>query len=163
ADARPEAGRPGARSRAPQRGVLRRRAGIAADACGAAGSAARAGPRRRGAGADPRSGRAGHRRRHGRRDRLEHHGAARRGPARAATGRVNLVAGTAGLLRVDRAGVDALNGADEALTLATLPDWSSVTAGEMVATIKVIPFAVRGDALARAIEAAGAARLRVLP
>ena len=72
---------------------------------------------------------------------------------RAGTGRVNLTAARSGLLRVDAARVDALNQADESLTLGTLPDWSSVTAGEMVATIKVIPFAVPGAALAQAVTA----------
>ena len=82
---------------------------------------------------------------------------------RAGTGRVNLVAHRAGLLRVNAAAVDALNGVDEALTLATLPDWASVTAGEMVATIKVIPFAVGGGPLSRAVAAAGPGTLRLHP
>ena len=73
---------------------------------------------------------------------------------RASTGRVNLVAEAAGLLMVDRAGVDALNAVDEALTVATLPDRTSVGAGEMVATIKIIPFAVPGPVLDRAVMAA---------
>ena len=38
------------------------------------------------------------------------------------TGRVNLVAAGDGVLRVDRAAVDALNGGDPGITLATLPD-----------------------------------------
>ena len=38
------------------------------------------------------------------------------------TGRVNVFAETAGLLRVDAAAVAALNGVDPAITLATLPD-----------------------------------------
>ena len=51
--------------------------------------------------------------------------------------------------------MDALNRADEALTLGTLPGWASVARGEMVATIKVIPFAVPGAALERAIGPGG--------
>jgi molybdenum cofactor cytidylyltransferase len=70
--------------------------------------------------------------------------------SRAATGRVNLQAGAAGLLRADAARIDALNAVDEAVTVATLPDASPVAAGEMVATIKIIPFAVPGHVLARA-------------
>ncbi len=69
---------------------------------------------------------------------------------RASTGRVNLIAGTPGLLQVDRAGLDALNAVDEALTVATLGDAASVAAREMVATIKVIPFAVAESVLAEA-------------
>ena len=75
------------------------------------------------------------------------------GRTRAGTGRVNLVATRPGLLRIDAPKVNALNQADESLTLGTLPDWASVTTGEMLATIKVIPFAVPGPALAQAIEA----------
>ena len=82
--------------------------------------------------------------------------------SRAGTGRVNLLATAPGLLRVDASRVHALNGADESLTLGTLPDWASVAAGEMVATIKVIPFAVPGAALDRAVEA-GAGALRLHP
>ncbi len=69
---------------------------------------------------------------------------------RASTGRVNLVATTPGLLRVDRAGLDALNAVHEALTVGTLPDAASVAAREMVATIKIIPFAVAESVLAEA-------------
>ncbi|MBP0492924.1 NTP transferase domain-containing protein [Pararoseomonas indoligenes] len=66
---------------------------------------------------------------------------------RAATGRVNLLAETAGLLRVDAALVDRLNALDESLTLATLPDFTVVQPKDMLATVKVIPFAVPGGAL----------------
>jgi molybdenum cofactor cytidylyltransferase len=66
------------------------------------------------------------------------------------TGRVNLVAAGDGVLRVDRAAVDALNGGDPGLTLATLPDKARVSGGQMVATVKIIPYAVAGAELARA-------------
>lgn len=65
-------------------------------------------------------------------------------PDAAFTGRVNIRAGAAGVLVVDRAGVDALNRIDEAVTLATLPAYRTVTTGEMIATVKIIPFAVSG-------------------
>jgi molybdenum cofactor cytidylyltransferase len=71
---------------------------------------------------------------------------------RAATGRVNFTAETAGLLRVDAARVDALNAIDPALTIATLPDYAVVAARDMVATVKVIPLAVAG-AMLQAAEA----------
>ncbi len=67
--------------------------------------------------------------------------------SRAATGRVNLIAEVNGLLRVDADHVNRLNAVDEALTIATLPDCSPVAARSMVATIKVIPFAVSADVL----------------
>ncbi len=72
---------------------------------------------------------------------------------RAGTGRVNLHAQSAGLLRVDASRVDFFNVQHEALTVATLPDYSVVAARDMVATIKVIPFAVPGAVLDR-VEAA---------
>ncbi len=71
-------------------------------------------------------------------------------PTRAATGRVNLVATSAGLLRADPHRIDAVNAVDEAVTVATLPDATPVAPGEMVATIKIIPFAVAGETLDRA-------------
>jgi molybdenum cofactor cytidylyltransferase len=67
--------------------------------------------------------------------------------SRAATGRVNLFAETAGLLTVNAAAIDRLNALDESLTIATLPPFVPVEAKEMVATIKVIPFAVPGPVL----------------
>jgi molybdenum cofactor cytidylyltransferase len=63
------------------------------------------------------------------------------------TGRVNLFAETAGVVRIDRAAVDSLNRIDPAITLATVPDYATVTAGQMVATAKIIPFAVARAAL----------------
>ena len=67
--------------------------------------------------------------------------------SRASTGRVNLFAESAGLLAVDAGAVDRLNRLDESVTLATLPPFTPVRAREMVATIKVIPFAVPGGVL----------------
>ena len=70
------------------------------------------------------------------------------------TGRANLFAEQAGVLVVDRYGVDRLNGVDEAITLATLPAYKPVVAGEMIATVKIIPFAVAGQARDAAVAAA---------
>jgi molybdenum cofactor cytidylyltransferase len=67
--------------------------------------------------------------------------------SRAATGRVNLLAESAGLLVLDAARIDAVNAVDESLTVATLPNYTPVAAREMIATIKVIPFAVPGRVL----------------
>ncbi len=61
---------------------------------------------------------------------------------RAATGRVNLVAARAGLLAVDAPAVHAMNAVAEGITIATLADGARVAPGEVVATIKIIPFAV---------------------
>ncbi|NKC31568.1 NTP transferase domain-containing protein [Falsiroseomonas selenitidurans] len=68
--------------------------------------------------------------------------------SRAATGRVNLFAESAGLFSLDAALIERLNAVDESVTIATLPNHSVVSAKEMLATIKIIPFAVPGRVLA---------------
>ena len=60
----------------------------------------------------------------------------------ARTGRVNALAAQAGLAVVDAAAVGSFNAASEALTLATLPPLQRVEPGDLVATLKIIPFAV---------------------
>ncbi|MCO6390506.1 NTP transferase domain-containing protein [Aliihoeflea aestuarii] len=72
----------------------------------------------------------------------------------AATGRVNIHAAEAGLFTVDKGVVDALNSVDPAITIATLPPFERVQAGQMVATIKVIPFGVARDVLSAAFAVA---------
>ena len=46
------------------------------------------------------------------------------------------------MLVVDRAAVDRINGVDEAITFATLAAFKPVVEGEMIATVKLIPFGV---------------------
>jgi len=70
-------------------------------------------------------------------------------------GRVNLLADRPGVLRLDVGAIHALNGIDPAITLATLPDNTRVSDGMMLATVKIIPYAVPGAAVARAAEALG--------
>ncbi|MGE0499978.1 MAG: NTP transferase domain-containing protein [Rhizobiaceae bacterium] len=84
-------------------------------------------------------------------DALRHAGVAAK-PA--STGRVNLHAAASGVFRVDRALVDAVNAVDPSVTLATLADYAAVEAGQMVATVKIIPFAIPGAVLDRAIAVA---------
>ncbi|MDO9487453.1 MAG: NTP transferase domain-containing protein [Sphingomonadaceae bacterium] len=71
-------------------------------------------------------------------------------------GRVNLIAATDGLVRVEAAVVAALNAVDESLTLGVLPPFERVVAGDIVATIKIIPYAVPGHSLDAALAAAAA-------
>ncbi|PZF76856.1 4-diphosphocytidyl-2C-methyl-D-erythritol kinase [Aestuariivirga litoralis] len=66
------------------------------------------------------------------------------------TGRANLHAACHGLALVDVERVRALNRLHESLTLATVQPFAIVEEREMVATVKVIPFAVPRDVLARA-------------
>ncbi len=60
----------------------------------------------------------------------------------ATTGRVNIHATSNGLFVADKARVDRLNRVDPAITLACLADHVSVAAGDMVATLKIIPLAM---------------------
>lgn len=69
-------------------------------------------------------------------------------------GRVNLTATCDGLLVYDPAWVDRLNSVDEGLTLGLLRPFERVRSGDIVATIKIIPYAVAGRALADAIAVA---------
>jgi molybdenum cofactor cytidylyltransferase len=66
-----------------------------------------------------------------------------------ATGRCNLYAEHDGVAVIDVDGVDALNAVDEAVTIATVPRFARVAAGEMAATVKIITFAVSGETVAR--------------
>ena len=59
-----------------------------------------------------------------------------------ATGRANLKATAPGLLRINVDAVNHLNEIDDGITVATLPAFSVVRAKQMVATVKIIPFAV---------------------
>jgi molybdenum cofactor cytidylyltransferase len=68
--------------------------------------------------------------------------------APAFTGRANLFADQKGLLVFDRDRLDRLNLIDEAVTLGTLPPYAVVEPRQMVATVKIIPFAVPEDAVA---------------
>jgi molybdenum cofactor cytidylyltransferase len=58
------------------------------------------------------------------------------------TGRVNFVAEVAGLFVVERDRIDRFNLVDETITLGTLEPYSVVAPKQIVATLKVIPFAV---------------------
>jgi molybdenum cofactor cytidylyltransferase len=82
---------------------------------------------------------------------------------KAFTGRVNLFAERAGLVLVDAEAIARLNGVDEAITAATLAPFRAVAPGDMVATVKIIPFAVPGEALEAGLQAVGAAAVSVAP
>jgi molybdenum cofactor cytidylyltransferase len=83
----------------------------------------------------------------------------------ASTGRVNLYAGADGLLSVDAMRVLAANRVHEGLTVATLHPDTVVSAGQMIATIKIIPYAVPTVALEAVLAAVrgSVAALRVSP
>jgi molybdenum cofactor cytidylyltransferase len=77
------------------------------------------------------------------------------------TGRVNLFAAKAGLVIVDADKIAGVNGIDEAITAATLAPFRAVAPGDMVATVKIIPFAVPSAVLDAALAAAGEGAVRI--
>jgi molybdenum cofactor cytidylyltransferase len=82
----------------------------------------------------------------------------------AATGRVNLFAKQAGLFIVDKHLIDAINLVDPSVTVATVAANSSVLADQMVATVKIIPYAVPAPVMAEILALArGAEAFAVRP
>ena len=79
------------------------------------------------------------------------------------TGRVNLFAERAGLAVIEAEAIDRVNAIDEAITVATLPRYRAVADGDMVATVKIIPFATRGETLEAALAAAPTGAIAVQP
>jgi len=81
------------------------------------------------------------------------------------TGRANLVAEAAGVVVLDRDRLDRLNLVDESVTVGTLPAYGVVAPKQMVATIKIIPFAVPRATVdtCAAIGREAGALLRVAP
>jgi molybdenum cofactor cytidylyltransferase len=74
--------------------------------------------------------------------------------AAAFTGRVNLHAEARGLFVFEPGRIDRLNLVDEAITLGALPPFSVVEPRQMVATVKIIPFAASEEALKQCVQAA---------
>lgn len=76
------------------------------------------------------------------------------------TGRVNLLATGPGIARIDAPRVHAVNAADPAITLATVPEWARMDAGGMVATVKIVAYGVpRARVAAAAMAGAGGVAL----
>ncbi|MDE2603315.1 MAG: molybdopterin-binding/glycosyltransferase family 2 protein [Bradyrhizobium sp.] len=82
---------------------------------------------------------------------------------RAFTGRSNLFAARAGVLMVDRAAVDSINRVDESITFATLPAFKAVVPGEMIATVKIVPFGIESGLCEMAVAAARSGSMSVAP
>jgi molybdenum cofactor cytidylyltransferase len=82
---------------------------------------------------------------------------------RAFTGRSNLFAARAGVLMVDRTAVDSINRVDESITFATLPAFKAVVPGEMIATVKIVPFGIESGLCERAVAAAKTGGMSVAP
>src|SRR3954462_15488444 len=80
---------------------------------------------------------------------------------RAFTGRANLFAARAGVLVVDRSAVDRINGVNGAISFATFSAFKPVVEGEMIATVKLIPFGVQARLRDAAVAEAGRDALRI--
>ena len=61
---------------------------------------------------------------------------------KAFTGRCNLFATGRGLIVLDQERIDSINLVDEGMTVGTLAAYTQVEPGQMVATVKIIPFAL---------------------
>jgi len=72
----------------------------------------------------------------------------------AGTGRVNIYAAADGLFMAEEAAIHRVNEVEGSITLATRPPMSMVPAGEMIATVKIIPFAVPQTSLIQVVHAA---------
>ncbi|MEQ5868795.1 molybdopterin-binding protein [Sagittula sp. NFXS13] len=81
---------------------------------------------------------------------------------RASTGRVNIHAEAPGVIEVLAERIQALNAVDPMITVATVPEWQRVGPRSMVATVKIISYAVREAALDAACHA-GQSALRLRP
>jgi molybdenum cofactor cytidylyltransferase len=79
------------------------------------------------------------------------------------TGRANLFSTVHGVLRLDPAAIAAANAIDESVTVATLPDFARVAPRQMLATVKIIPYAAPAAAVERAAAALGDGAMRVHP
>ncbi|WP_299674690.1 molybdopterin-binding protein [uncultured Roseobacter sp.] len=78
------------------------------------------------------------------------------------TGRVNLLAEGPGVAMLDVSALDAVNRVHPMITLATVPAHQQMSDGGMVATIKIISYAVPADALQEACAVAREA-IRLAP
>ena len=72
------------------------------------------------------------------------------------TGRANLYADQAGVLLIDETRLRQINHLHESLTIATLPDFARVGKRDMLATVKIIPFATPREVLEKALSIVGA-------
>lgn len=84
------------------------------------------------------------------------------------TGRANILATDPGVVQIDEAAIRAANEVDPMITIATVPNWQQMDPGGMVATVKIISYAVPDSALhaaslaaTDALQLCGAARRRV--
>ncbi len=74
---------------------------------------------------------------------------------KAFTGRCNLIAEAHGLITFDRDRLDQINLVDETVTIATMPANDIASPSQLIATIKIIPFAIPKSVLDAALKVIG--------
>jgi molybdenum cofactor cytidylyltransferase len=81
------------------------------------------------------------------------------------TGRCNLIADAHGVLKFERELLDRLNLVTESVTVATAAAYDVVSEGQLIATIKIIPFAISAEMLEAVLAVAkpGAPMISVAP
>jgi len=70
------------------------------------------------------------------------------------TGRVNIFAKFDGLCVIDAESINQINSLHESMTIATVRPYEPVNAGQLIATVKIIPFATPSDQLDRVLSIA---------
>ncbi len=85
--------------------------------------------------------------------------------AAAFTGRCNLFSATDGLVIYSPSRLDGFNLVDEAITLGVVPPFQNVAKGQMIATLKIIPFALseRLVVIARTIAETSGPLIQIAP
>ncbi len=78
------------------------------------------------------------------------------------TGRSNLLSRASGLARVNRQLLNKINRIDPSITVATVKDFEKVEAGQMLATIKIIPFSAKRRHVEEAVSLCTADPLALL-
>ena len=71
------------------------------------------------------------------------------------TGRCNLISDAHGLLLIDQERLNKINLIDETVTVATQEPYALTAVGQLIATIKIIPFAIKKTVLTSVIKAIG--------
>ena len=79
------------------------------------------------------------------------------------TGRVNLFADANGLALIDVDAIARINQVHESVTVATVPRFHPAAAGDMVGTVKIIPFAAPGAAINAACAVGGRSAIAIAP
>lgn len=74
------------------------------------------------------------------------------------TGRVNIYSETGGVVQIDVAAITRFNAISPSITVATVPEMTRVSARSLIATVKVIPYAVAKSSV-DAVVATGALQL----